>query len=184
MNIWFTRAGAELDRDWVKRFDPLHWTVEFPGGAAACVVTGDHAMTVDASFLRRGDLVGLIYESVDRYAHAAHARVTNRDYRGCVLKFRWQATGAMPLDVASGATLTIEGRDAAGASRAWYVRLWNFAVGTASNAIITVDFDALTAGYSSGGEAVFAFFWMSSHSTSDERFHLSGPDLRPSDGMK
>ena len=156
MNIWFTRSTAEIDRDWVKRFDPLHWSVEFPGGAAASLVTGVHAMSVTASFLRRGDLVGLIFESEDRYAHAAHARATNRDYRGCVLNFRWQATGAIGLDVANGATLTIEGRDAGGASRAWYVRLWNYSVGTASDAAVTLDFDTMTAGFGTGGEAVFA----------------------------
>ena len=157
MNLWFTRGDAPLDRDWVKRFDPLGWTVDFPGGASASVVTGGdgHSLNVEASFLRQGDLVGLIFESRDRRAHAAHARVTSEDYSGCVLRFRWQAEGLIGLDGANGATLTIEGRDASGAERAWYVRLWNYAVGTAGDAVITLDFDALDAGYAMPGERIF-----------------------------
>jgi uncharacterized protein (TIGR02217 family) len=155
MNLWFTREDAPLERGWVKRFDPLHWTVDFPSGASASLVTGAHEMAVEAGFLRLGDLVGLIFESRDRRAHPAHAREERRDYSGCVLKFRWVADGLMPLDAANGATLTIEGEDAAGAPRAWYVRLWNYAVGSASDAVVTIDFDALDAGYSLPGERVF-----------------------------
>ena len=155
MNLWFTRADAPLERGWVKRFDPLHWTVDFPSGASASLVTGAHEMAVEAGFLRLGDLVGLIFESRDRRAHPAHAREERRDYSGCVLKFRWVADGLMPLDAANGATLTIEGEDAAGVARAWYVRLWNYAVGSASDAVVTLDFDALDAGYSLPGERVF-----------------------------
>jgi uncharacterized protein (TIGR02217 family) len=154
-NIWFTRADAPLERDWVKRFDPLHWTVDFPAGASASLVTGAHDMTVEAGFLRKGDLIGLIFESRDRRAHAAHAREERRDYSGCVLKFRWVAEGLMPLDAANGATLTIEGEDADGTARSWYVRLWNYAVGSASDAVVTINFDALDAGYSLPGERVF-----------------------------
>ena len=155
MNLWFTRADAPLERGWVKRFDPLHWTVDFPAGASASVVTGAHEMAVEASFLRLGDLVGLIFESKDRRAHAAHAREERRDYSGCVLRFRWVAEGLMPLDAANGATLTIEGEDAAGVARSWYVRLWNYAVGSPSDAVVTLDFDALDAGYSLPGERIF-----------------------------
>lgn len=158
MKLWFTQKDAPLDQDWVKRFDPLHWAVEFPAGAAASVVThvDGHSLSVEACFLRRGDLVGLIFESEDRVAHPAHARATNKDYRGSRLSFRWVAEGLMPLDVPNGATLTIEGRDAAGVARAWYVRLWNYAVGSPSGAVVSLDFDAMAAGYGAGGEAVFA----------------------------
>ena len=155
MNIWFTRREAALQQDWVKRFDPLHWRVDFPAGASASVVTEDHVVAVECGFLRKGDLVGLIFDSRDQRAHAAHARAERRDYAGCVLKFRWQSEGLVPLDVANGATLTIEGRDATGVARGWYVRLWNTAVGSPSDAVITVDFDTVAAGYSTGGERVF-----------------------------
>ena len=81
MNHWFTAPGAPITKTFVKRFDPLHWTVDFPRGTIASVVTGPngHGLTVRAEFLRVGDLVGLIYESEDRWAHKAHARETSRN---------------------------------------------------------------------------------------------------------
>jgi uncharacterized protein (TIGR02217 family) len=150
MNHWFTRRDGPIVKTFVKRFDPLHWSVDFPRGTIACVVTGadGHGLQVDAEFLRRGDLVGLIYESEDRHAHPAHARETDRDYAQCVLSFRWQSSGLIALDQANGPTLTIEGRDGAGNPRSWYVRLWNYAQGSPTDAVVTLDFDALDGGYS------------------------------------
>ncbi|MEO5972419.1 MAG: DUF2460 domain-containing protein [Sphingomicrobium sp.] len=149
MSHWFTRPDAPIVQDHVKRFDPLHWRVDFPRGTVAAVVTAadGHGLRIDAEFLRLGDLVGLIYGSADIYAHAAHARETARDYSACVLKFRWQSSGTIGLDAINGPTLTIEGEDALGAPRAWYVRLWNYAVGSPSDAVVTLDFDALEGGF-------------------------------------
>ena len=148
MNHWFTRADAPVATDFVKRFDPLHWTVDFPRGTFASIVTADgHSLTVRAEFLRKGDLVGLIFESEDTHAHPAHARETNRDYSHCTLRFRWQSTGAVPLDALNGPTLTIEGQDSSGAQRSWFVRLWNYASGSATDALVELDFDALEGGF-------------------------------------
>ncbi len=155
MNHWFTAPDAPVTSDFVKRFDPLHWTVDFPRGAMASVVTGadGHSLTVEASFLRKNDLVGLIWDSEDRHAHPAHAREASRDYSGCVLKFRWRSTGLVALDAVNGPTLTIEGRDADGAERSWFVRLWNYASGNATDAVVTLDFDDLDGGFLLPGEA-------------------------------
>jgi uncharacterized protein (TIGR02217 family) len=154
MNHWFTRIGAPILKTNVKRFDPLHWTVDFPRGTIASVVTTDgHGLTVRAEFLRQGDLVGLIYESEDRHAHPAHARVTNRDYSGCVLSFHWQSSGAIALDALNGPTLTIEGEDDAGDPRIWLVRLWNYAQGTPTSADVTLDFDTLDGGFALPADA-------------------------------
>lgn len=149
MRHWFTQADAPIVTDHVKRFDPLHWTVDFPRGTIASLVTsGDgRGLSVQAEFLRKGDLVGLIYESADRHAHPAHARETWRDYSQCVLSFRWQSSGVTGLDAVNGPTLTIEGKDSAGADRSWYVRLWNYAQGTPNDALVTIDFDALDGGF-------------------------------------
>ena len=156
MRRWFTRAGAPVDTRFVKRFDPEQWTVDFPRGAMASVVTGAtaHQLSVEARFLRLGDLVGLIWSSVDVGAHPAQARATSKDYSGCKLSFRWQSTGLMALDVTNGPTLTIEGRDALGAAKIWLVRLWNYAVGSGSDAVVSLDFDAMDAGYALPSEAV------------------------------
>lgn len=149
MKHWFTQPDAPIRTDFVKRFDPLHWTVDFPRGSIASLVTSDdgHGLSLTAEFLRLGDLVGVIFESEDRLAHVAHRRETNRDYSGCVLSFRWQSAGAVALDAVNGPTLTIEGRDANGAPRSWFVRLWNYADGTPTDAAVTLDFDALDGGF-------------------------------------
>ena len=136
MNHWFTSASAPIVQTWVKRFDPLHRTVDFPRGSIASTVTSadGHGLSVEAEFLRQGDLVGLIYESEDVHAHPAHARATSRDYSGCVLSFCWRSSGLIALDQPNGPTLTIEGTDADGAPHAWLVRLWNYASGSATDA--------------------------------------------------
>jgi uncharacterized protein (TIGR02217 family) len=151
MNHWFTKEDAPVDRNFIKRFTPLHWTVDFPRGAMASVTEGENAqsLVVDVEFLRRGDLVGLIWDSVDRHSHPAQARESARDYRGCTLQFRWRSNGVTPLDAVQGAVLTIEAVD----GRAWYVRLWNYAVGSGSDAVVALDFDALDGGFALPGEA-------------------------------
>ena len=104
-------------------------------------------MTATATFGREGDLVGLIFGTVDQTAHVAHRRTANSDYSRCTLRFRWKSTGLAPLNTVNGPTLTIEGRDQSGEERAWYVRLWNYATGSGTNALIELPFDALKAGF-------------------------------------
>jgi hypothetical protein len=55
---------------------------------------------------------------------------------------------AYSLDQVNGPTLTIEGRDATGAARTWYVRLWNFAIGSGEDAQITLPFSEVFGGWS------------------------------------
>jgi uncharacterized protein (TIGR02217 family) len=156
MNYWFTRPDAPIVQTFVKRFDPLHWTVDFPRGAIASVVTTPdaHGLTVTAEFLRKGDLVGLIWESEDTHAHPAHARETSRDYSNCVLSFHWESNGVIALDAINGPTLTIEGTDGAGNAQVWLVRLWNYASGSPTSADMTLDFDALDGGFSLPADAM------------------------------
>ena len=136
------------------RFDPRFWTVNFPRPMMAAVTNAAaDALRVDAVFYTRGDLAGLIWEAEDRFDHALLRYETARDFRGCRLRFRWRSAGIKPLDAVNGPTLTIEGRDAAGHPRAWYVRLWNYAVGTPEDAIVTIDFAALAGGFLLPGEA-------------------------------
>lgn len=148
------RPGDALRTSFIKRFDPRFWTVDFPRPMMASVTTPDaHALRVDTVFYRKNDLAGLIWHAEDRFDHPSLAYETSRDFRGCVLSFRWQASGLMPLDAVNGPTLTIEGRDAAGQPRGWYVRLWNYAKGSPADADITLDFDALKGGFLLASEA-------------------------------
>jgi len=159
MRHWLATPADQQRRDWLKRFDARFWTVDFPRPMMAAATTpAARSVRVDLNFLRSNDLAGLIWESADRFDHPLLSYATDRDYRGLTLSFRWQSSGVMPLDSVNGPVLTIEGRDAAGNFRGWYIRLWNYAVGTPSDAVVTLDFDTLSGGFLLPGEAdpVFA----------------------------
>ena len=154
MAFWLATAREGQDSDWIQRFDPRFWTVNFPRPMmAALTTTAPDALRVDAVFLRQGDLAGIIWDSVDRLDHPLTAYATSRDYARTTLRFRWKSGGVIALDAVNGPTLTIEGRDAAGQPRAWYVRLWNYAQGSAADAQITLDFSNIAGGYLLPGEA-------------------------------
>ncbi len=155
MGHWLATAADQQRRDWIKRFDARFWTVNFPRPMMAAATTpAPQSLRVDLSFLKANDLAGVIWESADRHDHPLLSYATARDYRGLTLRFRWQAEGALrALDAVNGATLTIEGRDAAGMPRSWYVRLWNYAVGAATDAAITLKFDTLAGGFLLPAEA-------------------------------
>ena len=145
---WLAGPGDALTRTTVHRFDPRFWTVNFPRPMMASVTTpAFNAATVNLVFYNKDDLAGLIWESEDHYDHPLLGYETLRDYRGLVLRFHWTSGNVKPLDEPHGPTLTIEGRDASGAAKIWYVRLWNYASGTAEGADLTLDFDDLAGGY-------------------------------------
>jgi uncharacterized protein (TIGR02217 family) len=154
MAFWLATAREGQDSDWIQRFDPRFWTVNFPRPMMASVVsTAPDALRVDAVFLRAADLAGLIWESGDRFDHPLLAYRTDRDYSRTTLSFRWRSAGVVALDAVHGPTLTIEGRDAAGDPRVWYVRLWNYAEGTPEDAEVTLRFSDLAGGFLHPAEA-------------------------------
>lgn len=147
------RPGAATEH--VQRFDPRFWTVNFPRPMMASVVTpAPDALRVECEFHHAGELAGLIWASEDTLDHPLLAYRTARDYAHCVLRFRWRSGGLIALDQPNGPTLTIEGRDAGGAPRAWFVRLWNYAEGMPEDAVVTLRFSRLEAGYGLPGEPV------------------------------
>jgi uncharacterized protein (TIGR02217 family) len=150
------RSEQEEHRDtsFIKRFDARFWTVDFPRPMMASVVTtGAESLRVDCAFTGKDNLCGLIWESADRWDHPLLAYETSRDFRACKLSFRWQSSGVKPLNAVWGPVLTIEGRDAAGVAKSWFVRLWNYAVGTPADAVVTLDFGALNGGFLLPAEA-------------------------------
>lgn len=154
MSFWLAKRRTVQQTDTIQRFDPRFWTVDFPRPAMAAVVTtAPDALRVDAVFQKADDLVGLIWESADKWDHPLLAYETERDYARLTLSFRWRSGGVVALDAVNGPTLTIEGRNAAGAARSWYVRLWNYASGTPSDARITLPFSSLSGGFLLPGEA-------------------------------
>lgn len=155
MGFYLARERNGQDADHIQRFDPRFWTVNFPRPMMASVVTtAPDALRVACEFHHQGELAGLIWASEDRQDHPLLAYATVRDYAHCVLRFRWRSGGVIALDQPSGPTLTIEGRDAAGAARAWHVRLWNYAEGTAEDALVTLRFSELQSGYGLPGEPI------------------------------
>jgi uncharacterized protein (TIGR02217 family) len=155
MPFWLARERRGQDSDWIQRFDPRFWTVNFPRPMMASVVTtGADSLRVECEFHHQGELAGLIWASVDMLDHPLTAYATDRDYSRTTLRFRWRSSGVVALDAINGPTLTIEGRDAAGNPRSWYVRLWNFAQGRPEDAVVTLPFSALESGFVLPGEAV------------------------------
>lgn len=148
MSYWLARRRTVQQADYIQRFDPRFWTVNFarPAMAAATTPAAD-ALRIDAVFQKADDLVGIIWESEDKWDHPLLAYETVRDYRRLTLSFRWRSAGVVALDAVHGPTLTIEGRDASGNARTWYVRLWNYAKGTPFDARITLPFSQLSGGF-------------------------------------
>lgn len=155
MAFWLATQRQGQDSDWIQRFDPRFWTVDFPRPMMAAITTpAPDALRVDCAFLTAGDLAGLIWDSTDRWDHPLLAYATDQDYSRTTLSFRWRSGGLIPLDGVNGPTLTIEGRDAAGSARTWYVRLWAYASGTPEDAQVRLPFSALKAGWSGDGEPI------------------------------
>ena len=155
MAYWLASERNGQTTDFIQRFDPRFWTVDFPRGDMASVVsTGADSLRVDVELQQGSGLVGLIWESEDRYNHPLLSYDTDADYSRTTLSFRWRSTGVLPLDAVHGPTLTIEGRDSTGAAHTWYVRLWNYASGLPDDAIVTLPFSALREGWNADGALV------------------------------
>jgi len=154
MPYWLATARTVQAEGVIARFDPAYWTVNFPRPMMAAVTNpAPDALRVDAVFYRTDDLAGLIWAAEDDVDHALLRYETARDFRRCTLSFRWRSAGVLPLDRVNGPTLTIEGRDASGAARTWYVRLWNYATGSPDNAEIAIDFATVRGGFMLPDEA-------------------------------
>lgn len=157
MAFWLARERRSQESTFMQRFDPRFWTVNFPRRAIASVVTtGADSLRIDVELHHAGALVGLIWNSADTLDHPLLAYATDRDYAHTTLRFRWQSEGIIALDQPNGPTLTIEGRDAAGLPRTWYIRLWNYAQGSPTDAQITLPFSELQGGYGLPGETIHA----------------------------
>ena len=154
MGFWLAEKRTGQRSSFIQRFDPRFWTINFPRPMMASVVTtAADALRVDAVFYNSDDLAGLIWESEDTLDHPLLAYETERDYSRLKWEFHWRSSGVMPLDAVDGPTLTIEGRDAAGDPKSWYVRLWNYADGTPTDAQISIEFSQVEGGFLLPGEA-------------------------------
>jgi uncharacterized protein (TIGR02217 family) len=155
MAFWLASKREGQDFDYIQRFDPRFWTVNFPRPMmATAVTTGPDSLRVEAEFHHKEELAGMIWDSQDTLDHPLLAYATDRNYSRTTLRFRWRSGGVLPLDAVHGPTLTIEGRDAAGDARSWYVRIWNYAEGDPEDAAIVLPFSELRDGWEADGDTV------------------------------
>lgn len=154
MAFWLATRRDGQRTGHIQRFDPRFWTIDFPRPEMGSVVTtGPDSLRVELEFHRADTLAGLIWDSEDGLDHPLLAYATDRDYSRSTLRFRWRSGGVVALDAVHGPTLTIEGRDATGAAHSWYVRLWNYASGTPTDADIVLPFSHLDGGWELPAEA-------------------------------
>ena len=148
MAFWLARKRDGQYSDYIQRFDPRFWTIDFPRPMMGSVhTTGPDSLRVEVEFHHRNALAGMIWDSEDKWDHPLLAYDTDRDYSRTTLSFHWKSGGILPLDATHGPTLTIEGRDAEGVARSWYVRLWNYATGSPQDARIVLPFSDLADGW-------------------------------------
>lgn len=148
MGWWLTQALRDQRQGFIERFEAAYWTVNFPRPMMAAATTpAPDTLRVDATFLRKDQMAGLIWEAEDVHDHPLLRYETQRDFRDCRLRFRWRSQNLIPLDAINGPVLTIEGRDNAGVERAWFVRLWNYAQGGTEDAWIDIDFSTVRGGF-------------------------------------
>jgi len=178
MTYWLARERQGQDSDYIQRFDPRFWTVDFPRPMMAAVcINANGLLRIRCEFHHKGELCGLIWASQDVLDHPLLAYEADRDYSRTTLSFDWRSQGVMPLDLPHGPTLTIEGRDAQGEPRSWYVRLWNYATGTPTNAAISLPFSELESGYFLPGETI------NPHDIDRMFISLVAPDFEPGSDM-
>ncbi|MEP0189166.1 MAG: DUF2460 domain-containing protein [Erythrobacter sp.] len=155
MAFWLAERRHAQESSFMQRFDPRFWTVNFPRPAMASVVTtGPDSLQVDIELHNEGELVGLIWASEDTLDHPLLAYETNHDYSNTTLSFRWQSHGVIPLDGINGPTLTIEGYDETDQAVTWFVRLWNYASGSPTDAFVTLPFSELQSGFALPGTPI------------------------------
>ena len=148
MAFWLAKKRDGQHSDYIQRFDPRFWTVDFARpNMGSVVATAADALRVEVAFHNKDALAGLIWASEDTLDHPLLAYDTNRDYSHTELRFRWRSDSVIALDAVHGPTLTIEGEDASGTPRAWYVRLWNYASGSPTDADIAINFSSLAGGW-------------------------------------
>lgn len=91
-------------------FAPYLWTTNGPGDTSFSTISYNNVIEVPFSMFKRSDLIGLIWESTDRYSHAGRAYNTFRDYSGVLWEFDIELSANMPVinEPARAFTITIE----------------------------------------------------------------------------
>lgn len=85
---------SSLYNDAINLFDARYWAIDFPIGSDAVVVAEDEtSLTVTGDIRSNRHLIGLIWNSRDKYGHLAFAYQTKKNFTGSIVAFC-----ANPLD--------------------------------------------------------------------------------------
>lgn len=126
-------------------FKPSLWTINGVQEADFSLITSGNQMMAYFTSYYDNDLIGLIWESEDRYSHLSTKYHTYNDYSGVTFDFDVEMSATMPLidDQTRQLTLTVEKLDGS----IFYVPLYLYA--TTPNSLssnIVLDFDNLSNG--------------------------------------
>lgn len=141
----FSTTATEIDR-----FAPLYWRIDGPRSMSFAITTYGNGF--EAYFISRksNDFCGIIWDSEDKKDHHYLGYATNKDYTNCIWTFDIELSATMPVlnDPQRAATLTVEGRNAAGANVVYYIALFNYANNPSSrSASITINWNTVKAGF-------------------------------------
>ena len=107
----------------IRRFEPAYWTIDHPLTASASVVTtGPNSLILTAQLRTKADIVGLKWESKDRWSANLCKYLQSNNYIDCVLEFDYALSGLPNLNDTAGLVLSVT--DDAGVQ--YYVRLANY----------------------------------------------------------
>ncbi|MFG1462120.1 hypothetical protein V5F77_04400 [Xanthobacter sp. DSM 24535] len=122
----------------IRRFEPAYWTIDHPLTASASVTTlGPDGLRLSAQLRTKADIVGLKWESADRWSAKSCKYLQSNNYGGCVLEFDYSLSGLPNLNDVAGLVLSVT--DDAGVQ--YYVRLANYATsGDGYSGHIRLDF--------------------------------------------
>lgn len=127
-------AGASRH---IRRFEPAYWIVDNPLSASASIITnGPNGLVLTGTLRTKNDIIGLKWQSVDRWSFPQLRYSTSRNYAGCTLEFDYALSGLPPLDDAHGLVLTAI--SSSGAS--YYVKLSNYATGNGRSGHVRLAF--------------------------------------------
>lgn len=136
----------------INRFEPIFWRIDGPRTMSFCVTNYENGFQASFTSKLKGDLAGLLWNSVDRLDHKYCAYGTNTDYRGLVWSFDIEYADTCPVinEETNVATLTIEAivNDE---PITYFIALKNYAGPDTDKPVrkarITIDFDNVKAGF-------------------------------------
>ncbi len=122
----------------IGRFDPIYWTVDNPLTASASVITaGEDGLILTATLRTLSDLVGLKWQSQDKWSHRGAGYYTSPNLVGNILDFDFALSGLDPITDVDGLVLTATDDE----DETYYIRLANYLTsGTGSAGHIHLDF--------------------------------------------